>query len=254
MKDVSGLEVPADWIVPQWSTPACVKALITTRSGGTSDGPYQSFNLGFSTGDDPGAVDANRARLRALLPNEPRWLKQVHGARVVDAGSVYDRPEADAAVAREPGTVCAVLVADCLPVLLANREGSAVAAAHAGWRGLAAGVLSNTVAAMTKAGGNASDLVAYIGPGIGPRAFEVGQDVFEAFTDVDPDAANAFARHTPGKWLADLAALARRALERCGVGEISGGDLCTFSDAARFYSYRRDKVTGRMAALIWRAD
>lgn len=241
-----------DWLVPEWPAPAHVKALITTRSGGVSAGPYSSFNLGFGTGDDVQAVEANRARLRAVLPDEPRWLKQVHGARVVDADIARDRPEADAAVARRPRTVCAILVADCLPVLLTDSAGSIVAAAHAGWRGLAAGVIDNTVAAMTQGGRVAGDLLAYIGPGIGPLPFEVGDDVYHAYTTHDPGAAAAFVRHASGKWLADLPALARRALARCGVTHIHGAELCTYSDPARFYSYRRDRITGRMAALVWR--
>jgi YfiH family protein len=182
----------------------------------------------------------------------PKWLKQVHGARVVIADGQTERTEADASIAREIGTVCAILIADCLPVLFTNRTGTIVAAAHAGWRGLAAGVLANTVDEILRSGVAPSDLLAYVGPGIGPTAFEVGDDVYETFIALDPDAANAFRRHAPGKWLADLFALARRALTRCAVAHIYGGDMCTYSDAERFYSYRRDKVTGRMAALIWR--
>ena len=243
-----------DWIVPAWPVPPHVRALVTTRAGGVSPAPYDTFNLGFSTHDDRAAVTENRRRLRALLPQEPRWLKQVHGARVVPAESVESRPEADAAIARERGTVCAILVADCLPVLFSDREGKIVAAAHAGWRGLAAGVLDNTVAAMTDAGIVAPDIVAYIGPGIGPGAFEVGEEVRAAYVDRDAGATEAFSAHGHGKWLADLPQLARRALARCGVSAVFGGDLCTYSDATRFYSYRRNKVTGRMAAVIWRDE
>ncbi|HYC48935.1 MAG TPA: peptidoglycan editing factor PgeF [Burkholderiales bacterium] len=239
-----------DWIAPEWSAPPAVKALVTTRAGGVSAPPYDSLNLGFSTGDDPRAVEENRRRVRALLPEEPRWLKQVHGARVVVAETVADRPEADAAVTRESNVVCAILVADCLPVLMCDRAGTVIAAAHAGWRGLAAGVIDNTVQAMRTAG--ARDVLAYIGPGIGPRAFEVGRDVFEAYVTRDSAAADAFMPARAGKWLADLPALARRALRRCGVLEIHGGNLCTHSDARRFYSYRREPTTGRMGALIWR--
>jgi YfiH family protein len=242
----------SDWILPDWPAPPHVRAVITTRNGGVSAGPYASFNLGRSTGDDPVAVAANRETLRALLPQEPRWLKQVHGARVLRADDVSDFPEADATVAHARGTVCAIQIADCLPVLFSNRSGTLVAAAHAGWRGLAGGVLDNTIAAMTAAGVAASDVLAYIGPGIGARAFEVGEDVYQAFTEGDPDAASAFARHGPGKWLADLPGLARRALTRCGVDAVYGADVCTYSDPARFYSYRRDKITGRMGAFIWR--
>ena len=241
-----------DWIVPAWPVPPHVRALVTTRAGGVSAAPYDTFNLGFSTDDDPAAVSENRRRLRALLPQEPRWLKQAHGSVVLTAESVEGRPEADASFARERGTVCAILVADCLPVLLSNRQGTVVAAAHAGWRGLAEGVIDNTVTALTAAGIEAHDIVAYIGPGIGPDAFEVGDEVRAAYVDRDGGAAAAFSPHTPGKWLADLAKLARRALARCGVSAVLGGNLCTYSDPTRFYSYRRDKVTGRMAAVIWR--
>jgi polyphenol oxidase len=241
-----------DWIVPAWPVPPHVRALITTRAGGASAAPYDTLNLGFSTGDDPAAVTENRRRLRGLLPQEPRWLKQVHGSRVLSAELVEGRPEADASVARERGTVCAILVADCLPVLFSDREGTVVAAVHAGWRGLAAGVIDNTVTAMMEAGTTPGDIVAYIGPGIGPDAFEVGDEVRAAYVDRDAGAADAFSSLGRGKWLADLPQLARRALARCGVSAVFGGNLCTYSDPARFYSYRRDKVTGRMAAVIWR--
>jgi len=238
-----------DWIVPDWPAPASVKALITTRAGGVSQGPYASFNLGLRTGDDPRAVAANRERLNALLPQQPRWLRQVHGAGVVEADALTDVPEADAAIARRPGTVCAVLVADCIPVLLADSMGATVAIAHSGWRGLAAGVVENTVRGMAC---EPRSLTAYLGPGIGARAFEVGNDVREAFLACDAAAAAAFTPHTAGKWLADLFLLARQRLRRAGVGAIHGGELCTYSDAQRFFSYRRSRTTGRMAALIWR--
>jgi YfiH family protein len=241
-----------DWIVPDWPAPANVRAVITTRAGGVSTGPCASFNLGLSTGDDAAAVSENRERLRALLPAEPRWLKQVHGSRVLEAESVSETPDADAATARDAGTVCAIMVADCLPVLFTDERGSVVAAAHAGWRGLAGGVIDNTIAAMAARGAQTQHLLAYIGPGIGPGAFEVGDDVFAAFTAHDAAAAAAFRRHTTGKWLADLPQLARRALERCGVTRVYGGGLCTYSDPHRFYSYRRDRTTGRMGAFIWR--
>jgi polyphenol oxidase len=250
-----------DWIVPDWPAPGTVRAFVTTRAGGTSAGPYASFNLGLRTADDPAAVSANRAALRSLLPQEPVWLRQVHGNRVIDADGRPTAPEvsadappaaseADAAVARNPGTVCAVLVADCVPVLLTDRAGDTVAVAHAGWRGLASGVIENTVREMQCP---PETLLAFLGPGIGPRAFEVGADVRDAFVAGDPDAASAFVPHAPGKWLADLFALARRRLARAGVPAVFGGDLCTHSDPARFFSHRRNPVTGRMAAVIWRA-
>jgi purine-nucleoside/S-methyl-5'-thioadenosine phosphorylase / adenosine deaminase len=244
-------EPPGDWIVPDWPAPANVRTLITTRSGGVSTGPFASMNLGKQMEDDIQSLQANRALLRDFLPAEPKWLLQVHGARVTDADSLQQPVEADAAVARNPGSVCTVLVADCLPVLLTDRAGSVVAAAHAGWRGLAAGVLESTVDAM----GSASDeLLAYLGPAIGPSAFEVGADVRDVFLSRSADATSAFVAHKPGKWLADLFALARQRLREIGVTQIYGGGLCTYSDRRRFFSHRRDKVTGRMAALIWLSD
>jgi YfiH family protein len=239
---------PADWIVPDWPVPPRVKALVTTRNGGLSAGPYASLNLGLRVNDDPETVERNRTLLRGHLPAEPRWLRQVHGNRVVDAARVQQPVEADAATSRTPDTVCAIMVADCMPVLLADRTGTVVGAAHAGWRGLAAGIIENTVQSMAVA---PSTLVAWLGPAIGPAAFEVGADVRDAFVGQDPGAASAFADHKPGKWLADLFALARRRLHVTGVTDVHGGGLCTVSDPRRFYSYRRDGTTGRMAALIW---
>jgi YfiH family protein len=238
----------SQWIVPEWPAPARVRALVTTRSGGISSGPYASLNLGFRTDDDPAATAQNRSRLLQHLPQPPKWLAQVHGTAVVDADTLTNVPEADASIAREPGTVCAILVADCLPILLADRAGTCVGAAHAGWRGLAAGVIANTVARMAVA---PTDLIAYIGPGIGPAAFEVGDDVLRAFCANALELERAFAPLRPGKWLCDLPRLARNALHRAGVTEIWGGTLCTYSDSTRFYSYRRDRITGRMAALVW---
>lgn len=240
-----------DWIVPDWPAPVNVKAFITTRAGGVSAGPYAGLNLGLRTGDDPVAVEVNRQRLRTALPAEPKWLRQVHGADVVDADTVPDMPEADAAVARAPHTVCAVLVADCIPVLLADRAGSAVAVAHAGWRGLARGVVERTIERLARPPG---ELLVYLGPGIGPGAFEVGADVREAFLGSDAAAEAAFTPRAAGKWMADLFLLARQRLARCGVRRIYGGGSCTHSDPRRYYSYRRDGATGRMAALIWRAS
>lgn len=243
------MSIPSDWIVPDWPAPANVKALITTRRGGVSRGPFAGFNLGLRTGDDPQAVIANRAYLRRLLPQEPKWLAQEHGTAVVDADGIEHPPRADASIARRPGTVCVIMVADCVPVLFTDRTGTLVAAAHAGWRGLAGGVLENTVRGT---GVSPGDLLAYLGPGIGPQAFEVGADVRDAFLARSALAAAAFAPCGPGKWLADIHALARQALARAGVARVHGGGLCTVSDALRFFSYRRDRITGRMAALIWR--
>jgi polyphenol oxidase len=241
----------SDWIVPQWPAPANVHALITTRNGGVSAGVYQSFNLGAGSGDDRQAVAENRARLRRLLPAEPLWLKQVHGAGVADADSVTGVTEADASIARNPGIVCVVMMADCLPVLLADDAGSVVGAAHAGWRGLCAGVIEHTVKAMAA---DPARLMAYLGPCIGPAVYEVGDEVRAAFCGVDEAAALAFVAKPNGKWLANLPLIARQRLAKIGVPDsrIHGGTECTLSDPARFFSYRRDGASGRMAALIWR--
>ncbi|MET0962741.1 MAG: peptidoglycan editing factor PgeF [Noviherbaspirillum sp.] len=243
-------------IVPDWPAPVSgVAALSTIRCGGMSRAPYGDgagaggLNLGLHVGDDAASVAQNRARLRAMLPGEPAWLAQVHGAQVVDAAAVRGVPEADASFSTEPGVVCAILTADCLPVLFADRSGSVVAAAHAGWRGLARGVLQNTVARMRQAG--AADIVAWLGPAIGPQCFEVGPEVRAVFADADPAAGAAFVAQGNGKYLADIYQLARLGLAGCGVRQVGGGGLCTVSDAGRFYSYRRDGVTGRMASLIW---
>jgi YfiH family protein len=243
-----------DWIVPDWPVPAGVHALITTRAGGVSHAPYASLNLGDHVGDDPAAVVANRQRLRQALvgTGEPVWLEQVHGTRVIDASVVRDgaAPEqADAAFASRPGVCCVVMTADCLPVLFCDAAGSVVAAAHAGWRGLCAGILEQTVAAMAVP---AHTLLAYLGPAIGPHAFIVGDDVREAFVARGAAAAKAFSPQAPGKWLADIYQLARLRLAGCGVEQVFGGAWCTVGDATRFFSYRRDGRTGRMASLIWR--
>jgi YfiH family protein len=242
------MKAPYDWIVPDWLAPSRVKCLITTRNGGGSAGGYASFNLGLRTGGDEAAVHANRQLLRAWLPQDPKWLRQMHAADVVVADGLAGIPEADASIARNAGTVCAVMIADCLPVLLCDRTGSVVGIAHAGWRGLSSGVIENTVDMMGVARG---ELLAYLGPAIGPHAFEVGRDVHDAFVTHDPAAAIAFTPYRQGKWLADLFRLARLRLARCGIDQVFGGGLCTYDNPARFYSHRRDKVTGRMAALIW---
>lgn len=237
-------------IVPDWPAPANVRALITTRSGGVSAAPYASFNLGEHVGDNAQHVMQNRAVLGAHLPAEPKWLKQVHGIAVADACATS--VEADASVAFQAGEVCAVLTADCLPVLLCNESGTVVGAAHAGWRGLLSGVIEATAAKMKVL---PPSLLAYLGPAIGPQAFEVGDEVRAAFVAVDPEAASAFSpidrQVGSQKWLADIYRLARLRLERLGVAGVYGGSLCTYTDAERFFSYRRDGVTGRMASLIW---
>ena len=242
--------LPADWPAPPG-----VVAFTTLRSGaGVSAPPFDSFNLGTRAGDDPEAVQRNRAELADCfrLPGTPRWLRQVHGKTVaVEPGD--DEPEADAAVTGAPGTVLAILTADCLPVVLAARDGSEVAAAHAGWRGLAGGVLEATVAAMDTP---ADALLAWMGPAAGPSAYEVGEEVFNAFAQRDPRAATAFAATRPGHWRVDLYALARQRLADAGVREVHGGGLCTISDPARFFSHRRSTIDGsgrggRMATLAW---
>ncbi|MDH5327740.1 MAG: peptidoglycan editing factor PgeF [Gammaproteobacteria bacterium] len=241
------------FIMPQWGVPSWVRAAVTTRLGGVSSQPYDSFNLGDHVGDDPGTVALNRQRLldEMQLPSVPVWLQQVHGIRVVDAAGVSkaDAVQADAAFTRTPGVVCAVMTADCLPVLFSDREGTVVAAAHAGWRGLAQGVLEATVAAMGVV--DISELCVWLGPGIGAKAFEVGEDVRNAFLAYDEQSVLAFADVGNKKFLADMDLLARQRLQSLGVTQISGGGYCTYSDAQRFYSYRRDKITGRMASLIW---
>ena len=236
-----------DWIVPDWPAPARVRALSTTRNG----------RAGARFDPAPGHPQFGIAmtELRRWVPADPVWLDQVHGVAICNADEARtsgqrDRPTADGVVARAPGTVCAVVCADCLPVLFTDRAGSIVAAAHAGWRGLAAGVLEAALAAMHIPPAN---VLAWLGPAIGPQAFEVGADVLAAHCAGDPDAADCFAPYRPGKWLADLYELARRRLRRAGVVAIHGGGRCTFSEAEVFYSYRRDgaAATGRMATLIW---
>jgi hypothetical protein len=226
------MQLPADWLVPQWPAPVRVKAFVTTRNGGVSRGPYASLNLGGRVGDEPRAVAENRARVRALVPEEPRWLHQVHGTHVIQAEQVIDEPDADAAYTAAVRVVCAVQVADCLPVLFCDRDGTRVAVAHAGWRGLSAGVLEQTVAAL---GAPVTGLLAWLGPAIGPRAFEVGPDVLAAFAGASSVHAAFAPTGRPGKWLADLFALARERLAAIGVSEVFGGDLCTFSEPGRFF-------------------
>lgn len=239
-----------DWIVPDWPAARRVRALVTTRAGGASAGPFATLNLSLRVGDDAARVTRNRAVLRACLPGEPAWIRQVHGATVVDPERATPETEADAAVTRRAGAVCAVMTADCLPVFLSDGAGSVVGIAHAGWRGLAAGVIEATVRAMAAPPG---DLIAYIGPGIGARRYEVGDDVRRVFVATDPDAAGCFAGRGDGKHLADLHALARRRLAAVGVDRVYGGGFCTASED-RFFSFRRDRATGRMASLIWLED
>ena len=249
----------ADWLTPDWRVDG-VGALMTTRSGGASSGPYASMNVGGAVGDDAGAVAANRALLAAAVGAAPVFLRQVHGTRVVrvdaaDAASGASVHEADALVTSEAGVACVVQAADCLPVLLAAPEGRAVAAAHAGWRGLAAGVVERTLDALCEVGQCApGKVVAWLGACIGPDAFEVGDDVLAAFGAMSGPGSAASARfRSTGdrKWHADLAGLARDRLVAAGIATVGGGAWCTVTDASRFFSYRRDGVSGRMAAAVW---
>jgi len=242
------------WIFPDWPAPRGVHAAITTRHGpGVSTGAYERFNLGLRSGDDAGAVASNRDALQHALdlPAPPRWLRQVHGNTVAELGPLAsaDEPQADAAVAHLPGTVLAILTADCLPVLFCSDDGARIGAAHAGWRGLAAGVLEATVDAM---GTSPTRMLAWLGPCIGTSSYEVGEEVRTAFVDRDPGAAACFAATRPGHWQFDLAGLARRRLVAAGLAGVHGGGFDTLTDA-RFYSYRRDGVSsGRFASLVWR--
>ena len=257
----------SDWLVPAWPAPAHVRAVFTTRAGGTSAAPFDALNLGDHVDDASEAVRANRAVLRQAMAAEPVFLQQVHGDKVavlVDGESRDTPTVADACVSTQPRLACTIMVADCLPVLFTDLEGSAVAAAHAGWRGLAGreghGVLETTVQAIqaASASGKVASLMAWLGPCIGPEAFEVGEEVREAFVSRAPVATALFKPHTPGKWLADLAGLARSRLRALGFDDVQihGNDSsrtwCTVNNASRFFSYRRDRVTGRMAACVWR--
>jgi YfiH family protein len=256
-------------IVPDWPAPARVRAAFTLRGGGVSAAPYDALNIGAHVGDAPDAVRENRRRLSESLqlPGEPVWLEQVHGAAVVDLDALDDVPvdavranatsvpsaalqRADAATTHSSGRVCVIQVADCMPVLFAARDGSAVGAAHAGWRGLAGGVLEATVRSL---GIPPRELLVWLGPAISQENFEVGADVRTAFVAADPDAAAAFVPNNRGRWQCDLYGLARRRLAALGIESMFGGGWCTFGDAARFFSFRRDGQCGRMAALIWLA-
>lgn len=235
-----------------WEAPEGVQALCTLRTGGVSAAPWDSLNLGTHVGDDLKAVAENRRRVAAVLdlPREPAWLDQQHGVRVVDMDRSTDPGPADAAITREPGRVLAILVADCTPVLLAGEDGAVLAAAHAGWRGLAAGVLEEAVAAMRT---EPRGICAWLGPAIGAEHFEVGAEVRDAFLVHSADAAAAFAPNPRGRWQCDLAWLAGARLAALGVRRVWNAGVCTYADRQRCFSYRRDGRTGRMAALLWRS-
>ena len=248
------------WLEADWPAPPGVRALTTMRRGmGVSRAPFDGFNLGLRNGDDPDAALENRRQLEAALglPSAPRWLRQVHGTNVfllpasgekVPGADEGQEPTADASVTSTPGSVLAILTADCLPAVFAAKDGSEIAVAHAGWRGLVAGVLEATVAAMRTP---PSRLVAWLGPAAGPGAYEIGAEVFDAFALCDPRAETAFVPTRPGHWNVDLYALAKRRLADVGVVDVHGGGLCTISDPSRFFSHRRDQRTGRMATLAW---
>lgn len=240
---------------PDWPAPANVHAWSTSRVQGVSEAPYNGLNLALHVGDSAETVQQNRQRLAQVLalPQSPIWLDQVHGQQVVNAAEWghaehNPRPEADGAYSTQAGAVCVVMTADCLPLLICNRRGDRVAAVHAGWRGLAAGVIESTLRALQQP---AAELLVWLGPAIGPGAFEVGEEVRQAFVAEDAETASAFQQNRPGHYLADIYALARRRLQAFGVEAIYGGGYCTFNDADHFYSYRRDGTTGRQASLIW---
>ncbi len=244
-----------DWIIPQWPAPPQVRACTTTRIGGFSNGVFASMNLGDRTEDNMVAIAKNRNQLNKILqlPGEPCWLYQSHSNKVV---RLYDdtgaNQNADASYTTMVNKVCVVLTADCLPVLLCAKDGSAVAAIHAGWRGLANGVVDNTISTLLHfARCKPENLIAWLGPAIGSAVFEVGDEVRTAFTGVLPHASAAFRPVAEGKWLADIYQLARQRLERMGVTDVFGGSFCTVTQYEKFYSYRRDRETGRMATLIW---
>ena len=243
------MALPEHCIVPDWPAPANVKALQTTRYGGVSAAPYDTLNLGMHVGDNPQAVARNRQLLEPLVPSEPVWLEQVHGTVVANADAASCRVQADACIARHRGAVCVVMTADCLPILLCDEAGTVVAAVHAGWKGLAAGVIEATVNAMEVA---PHRLIAWLGPAIGQEAFEVGAEVRAAFIAHQARAAEAFVAHGgQGKYHADLYLLARQRLEALGIRKVSGGNYCTYHQKDKFFSYRRDGVTGRMGTFIW---
>lgn len=235
-----------NWIEADWPAPDCIKAGTTTRQGGVSHTPYESFNLATHVGDDPAAVLKNRAMLS--LPAEPQWLEQVHSTEAVLLPSEEHIIKADASFTTRNNIVCAVMTADCLPLLITDQKGSCVAAIHAGWRGLCNGIVEATIKNLPVTAGQ---LMVWLGPAIGPDVYEVGQEVYDAFTQMDEEARQAFTATSDGHWLFDIYWLARFRLNKMGVTQIYGGKYCTFSEEESFFSYRRDGVTGRMASMIW---
>jgi polyphenol oxidase len=256
------MEMPAGWIMPQWPAPPNVRAICTTRAGGASQPPYDTLNLGDHVGDAPEAVATNRKIFRDAIAARPVFLAQVHGSGVVNlAAESLDATQADGCVAAAPGLACTIMVADCLPVLFATKDGSTVAAAHCGWRGLAGQLGKGIIEAVWERlqrdrGARVDDTIAWLGPCIGPQAFEVGAEVKTAFEAHDRKASALFKPHGGGKWLADLPGLARLRLQAQGLDQLYGNDgtigWCTVANASTFFSYRRDRVSGRFAASIWR--
>ncbi len=244
--------MPAHYLTPDWPAPASIRACTTLRPGGHSQGAYASFNMALEVSDNIEHVKSNHQQLRTELDlkQQPVWLRQQHGIHVVCADKVTEPfPEADASYTSCLDAPCAVQTADCMPILLCNRQGSQVAAIHAGWRGLAGGIIAATLAVLGKP---AADWLVWLGPAIGPDSYEVGDEVRAAFIAADAEASRAFRPSPAGRWLMDMYHLARRQLQQCGIPTVYGGNFCTYSDATRFYSYRRDgKMTGRMASLIW---
>ncbi|MCG8434376.1 MAG: peptidoglycan editing factor PgeF [Gammaproteobacteria bacterium] len=244
------MHAPEEWITPDWPAPVNVRAVVTTRMGGVSEPPFDTFNPVNDVGDTAQAARENRRRLQEYLAldNEPRWLKQVHGRQVVRADKIASGEQADAAWTQQQGLPCVVTTADCLPVFMCDKAGTFVAAIHAGWRGLAQGVVKQCLETVPAV---AQDIMTWLGPAIGPQAYEVGEDVYRAFISMDAKFEQAFNVLSTGKWLCDLYAVARLQLSAAGVEEIYGGGFCTHSDKQRFFSFRRDKRCGRMANLIW---
>lgn len=237
-------------IIPDWQAPDTIRTLSTTRLGGFSQPPYNSLNMGTHVGDTLSIVSRNREHLTQLgnVPDQPLWLNQIHGTEVIHASHWHADVDADAIYSDQTAQVCAIITADCLPVLFTDKHGQQVAAAHAGWRGLLHGVLENTV---NQFKGLNRDILVWLGPAIGPEQFEVGKDVYEAFIAHSPQAREAFVAINNTHYLADIYQLAKQRLSALGITQISGGNFCTASDNDRFFSYRRDGVTGRMASLIW---